>query len=128
MTANEALVRNMVECYSTMDSDGLRPLLHPEAKHTAPGSDFGADMEGSEKIIDYFKQQVFPSFHQVQFEIVNLFEDEKRSAVIVEWRSILRPKSGRNYTNTGVFAIDIKNDKIYWVREYFDTEKAHQNV
>ena len=128
MTANEALVRNMVECYSTMDGDGLRPFLHPEAKHTAPGSDFGTDMEGSEKIIDYFKQEVFPSFHQVQFEIVNLFEDENRSAVIVEWRSILRPKSGRNYTNTGVFVVEIKNGKIYWVREYFDTEKAHQNV
>jgi len=128
MTANETLVRNMVECYSTMDGDGLRPFLHPEAKHTAPGSDFGTDMEGSEKIIDYFKQEVFPSFHQVQFEIVNLFEDENRSAVIVEWRSILRPKSGRNYTNTGVFVVEIKNGKIYWVREYFDTEKAHQNV
>ncbi|MEE9264664.1 MAG: nuclear transport factor 2 family protein [Vicinamibacteria bacterium] len=128
MTANEALVRNMVECYSTMDGDGLRPFLHLEAKHTAPGSDFRTDMEGSEKILDYFKQEVFPSFHQVQFEIVNLFEDEKRSAVIVEWRSILRPKSARNYTNTGVFVVEIKNGKIYWVREYFDTEKAHQNV
>ena len=128
MADNVSLVRKMVDCYKRMDADGLVPLLHDEAKHTAPGSDFGADMVGRDKIIGYFRQNVFPSFHKVDFEVVHLWEDRERSAVITEWRSHLWPKTGKEYGNTGVFVVEIKDGRIYWVREYFDTEKAHQNV
>jgi|SRR5712692_2000913 len=128
MTGQTQVVRKMVDCYCAMDADGLLPLLHPGAKHTAPGSDFGVDMEGASSIVEYFKKNVFPSFHAVQFEIVHLYEDLERAAVIVEWRSHLKPKTGKNYSNTGAFVIEIRDGKIYWVREYFDTEKAHQHV
>jgi ketosteroid isomerase-like protein len=128
MTNNETLVRKMVDCYTTMDAGALEPLLHAEAKHTAPGSDFGADMTGRSAITTYFKQNVFPSFDRVRFDVVHLFEDRDRSAVIVEWRSHLWPKTGKNYSNTGAFVIEIKDGLVCWVREYFDTEKAHQNV
>jgi ketosteroid isomerase-like protein len=128
MLNHTQVVRQMIDCYCRMDADSLLPLLHPEAKHTAPGSDFGADMEGAASIAEYFKKNVFPAFHAVRFEIVHLYEDRERSAVIVEWRSHLNPKTGKNYSNTGAFVIEIKDDKIYWVREYFDTEKAHQHV
>lgn len=128
MSSNVESVRKMVACYSSMDADGLRSLLHSQVKHTAPGSDFGTDLEGSENIVEYFKENVFPAFNAVDFEIVNLYEDAQRSAVIVEWRSHLKPKSGNNYSNNGVFVIEMKDERVYWVREYFDTEKAHQNV
>ena len=128
MSTNVDVVRKIVDCYCRMDADALAPLLHPEAKHTAPGSDFGTDLEGREKIADYFRQNVFPAFHTVRFEIVYLWEDRDRNCVIVEWRSHLAPKSGKNYTNTGAFVIELRDGQAYWVREYFDTEKAHQNV
>ena len=128
ISRNEGLVRAMVDCYSAMNADGLKPLLHPKAKHTAPGSDFGTDLEGDQAIIEYFRKSVFPAFHAVRFDIVFLFEDTARSAVIIEWRSHLSPRAGKNYTNTGAFVVEIRDDKIYWVREYFDTEKAHQYV
>lgn len=128
MADHTQVVRKMIDCYCAMDADSLLPLLHPESKHTAPGSDFGADMEGASNIADYFKKNVFPSFHAVRFEVVHLYEDRDRSAVIVEWRSHLKPKTGKDYSNTGAFVIEIKDGKIYWVREYFDTEKAHQHV
>jgi ketosteroid isomerase-like protein len=128
MSQASDLVAKMVDCYCRMDAEGLRPLLHPHVKHTAPGSDFGTDLEGSENIVEYFKKNVFPSFHEVHFEVVFQYEDKEKSAFIVEWRSHLKPKTGKNYSNTGAFVIEIKDGKIYWVREYFDTEKAHQNV
>jgi ketosteroid isomerase-like protein len=128
MADNVALVKNMVDCYCRMDADTLLTLLHPAAKHTAPGSDFGTDMVGSGRIVNYFRQNVFPSFTKVNFEAVHLWEDRPASVVVVEWRSHLWPKTGKNYSNTGVFVIEIKEGKIYWVREYFDTEKAHQHV
>jgi ketosteroid isomerase-like protein len=118
----------MVDCYDAMNADGLLPLLHPRAKHSAPGSDFGADIEGGPQIATYFRTQVFPAFHAVRFEIVHLYEDSARSVVIVEWRSHLKPRTGKDYSNTGVFVIEIKDETIYWVREYFDTEKAHAHV
>jgi ketosteroid isomerase-like protein len=128
MADDVALVKQMVDCYCRMDADALLTLLHPDAKHTAPGSDFGTDMLGSGKIADYFRKNVFPSFDRVNFEIVYLWHDQPHSVVVVEWRSHLWPKTGKNYSNTGAFVIEMKDDKIYWVREYFDTEKAHQHV
>jgi ketosteroid isomerase-like protein len=122
------IARKMIDSYCAMDADKLLPLLHADAKHSAPGSDFGADLEGAGKIAEYFRKDVFPAFHKVRFEVVHLYEDEKASTVVAEWRSHLNPKSGRDYSNTGVFIIEIRDSKIYWVREYFDTEKAHQNV
>ena len=128
MTDNEALVRKMVDCYCRMDADGLGPLLHPDARHSAPGSDFGTDLTSRPAVVDYFRKNVFPSFDKVNFEIVFLWEDREHDVVVGEWRSHIWPKTGKEYGNTGAFAIEIKNGSIYWVREYFDTEKAHQNV
>ncbi|MFQ5791267.1 MAG: nuclear transport factor 2 family protein [Acidobacteriota bacterium] len=128
MSSNVEVVRRMVDCYSSMDAGSLEPLLHEDVKHTAPGSDFGADLTGRSKIIEYFRNDVFPAFDRVNFEIVHLWEDREKSAVIVEWRSHLWPKKGKEYGNTGAFVVEVKDGKIDWVREYFDTEKAHQNV
>src|SRR5205814_1376345 len=128
MTQNAALVHRMLDCYCRMDGDGIKRVLHPEAKHTAPGSDFGADMVGRDTIIAYFHNNVFPSFERVNFESVYMWEDETKSAIIVEWRSHLWPKTGKNYSNSGVFVIEIRDGLVYWVREYFDTEKAHAHV
>ena len=118
---NTDLVYKMVDAYCAMDADALRPLLHPRSKHSAPGSDFGTDIEGGETIVEY-------SFHSVRFEIVNCYEDKAQPVVIAEWRSHLNPKTGKDYSNNGAFFVELREGKIYWVREYFDTEKAHANV
>jgi ketosteroid isomerase-like protein len=128
MADNVDVVQKLLKCYRTMDADTMAPLLHADAKHTAPGSDFGADMTGRNTIADYFRKNVFTSFDKVDFEIVHLWEDRDKNVVVVEWRSHLWPKTGKNYSNTGAFVIEMRDGQIYWVREYFDTEKAHQNV
>ena len=128
MATNVDVVNKLMHCYRAMDAEAMGPLLHAEAKHTAPGSDFGADMTGRETISDYFRNNVFSSFNKVDFETVHLWEDREHNVVVVEWRSHLWPKTGKNYSNTGAFVIEFRDGLIYWVREYFDTEKAHQNV
>jgi len=35
-------------------------------------------------------------------------------------------KNGKSFSIKGVFIIDIKDGKIDWVRDYFDTEKTKQ--
>lgn len=128
MADHVAVANKMIDCYNRMDADGLRDVLHPQCRHTTPGSDFGTDKIGSEIIIEYFKQNVFPSFDRVNFDVKHLFEDNAKGAVIIEWKSTLWPKSGKNYSNDGAFVIEFKDGRIAWVREYFDTEKSHQNV
>jgi len=128
MSDRVALVRKMLDCYRSMDAAALETVLHENAKHTAPGSDFGTDMEGRGAIASYFRQNVFPAFNRVDFEPVHVWEDRDASVVIVEWRSHLWPKTGKNYSNTGAFVIEIRDGRIYWVREYFDTEKANKHV
>ena len=128
MSDHVALVRKMIDCYCQMDAASLAPLLHQDAKHTAPGSDFGTDMQGRDEITDYFRKNVFSSFDRVNFEAVHVWQDRDASVVIVEWRSHLWPKTGKNYSNTGVFVIELRDGFIYWVREYFDTEKANKHV
>jgi ketosteroid isomerase-like protein len=128
MTDGMALAQELLNCFSTMDDRGLERILHPDARHSAPGSDFGTDLVGRSKITEYFRTCVFPSFNQVRFEPVYTWEDPTKSGVVVEWRSHLYPKTGKNYSNSGVFVIEVKDQLIYWVREYFDTEKAHKNV
>jgi ketosteroid isomerase-like protein len=128
MSDNVTLVRKMIDSYCSMDAATLQTLLHEHSKHTAPGSDFGTDMEGRAKIGEYFRQNVFTAFERVNFEVVHLWQDREASVVIVEWRSHLWPKTGKNYSNTGAFVIEIRDGLIYWVREYFDTEKANKHV
>jgi ketosteroid isomerase-like protein len=128
MATNVEVVNKLMHCYRSMDAEAMAPLLHVEAKHTAPGSDFGADMTGRQTISDYFRNNVFTSFTKVDFEVVHLWEDREHNVVVLEWRSHLSPKTGKNYSNTGAFVIEFRDGQIYWVREYFDTEKAHQNV
>ena len=128
MATNVDVVNKLMHCYRTMDAEAIAPLLHADAKHTAPGSDFGADMTGRQTIANYFKNNVFTSFTKVDFEVVHLWEDRDHNVVVVEWRSHLWPKTGKNYSNTGAFVIEFLDGQISWVREYFDTEKAHQNV
>ena len=86
-------------------------------------------MTGRTTIVDYFKNKVWSSFERkTTFDAVHWWEDSARSAVILEWRSHVRPKTGKDYSNTGVFVVEIRDGLIYWVREYFDTEKANKHV
>ena len=128
MSAHVVAVQAMIDCYNRMDGDGLLTILDAECRHTTPGSDFGTDKVGSATIVEYFKQNVFPSFNRVQFDVKHLYEDTAQGVVIVEWKSTLWPKTGKNYGNDGAFVIEFKNGRISWVREYFDTEKSNKNV
>ena len=124
-----ALVEKMLDCYARRDADGLQALLHKNAKHTTPGSDFGTDIVGGAAIADYFRTKVWTSFdRKTTFDRVHWWEDAARSVVILEWKSHVRPKTGKEYSNDGAFVVEIRDGLVYWVREYFDTERAHKNV
>jgi hypothetical protein len=48
MSSHTSVVERKMRHYSEMDAAGLGPLLHPQAEHTAPGSDLDTDLEGQQ--------------------------------------------------------------------------------
>ena len=126
MSANKELIEEMVRCFNELDADGLSPVITDEVKHTAGGSAFGADIEGRDNFIKYMRDRVLAKFTSIHFDLYNIFEDNENNAVIAEWRGNFSLKNGRSFSSTGVFITDIKDGKIDWVRDYFDTEKTKQ--
>lgn len=126
MGKNKELMKRMVHCFNNLDADGLSPIITDEVKHTAGGSAFGADIEGRGDFMTYIRESVLAKFTSVHFDTYNVFEDQEKSAVIAEWRGDFILKNGRSFSSKGVFITDIKDGKIDWVRDYFDTEKTKQ--
>lgn len=114
----------MFERFNALDAEGLSPLVSDSVKHSAPGTQFGVDLEGRAGFITYFREKVFPRFEKVHFIPDNMFEDSEAGVVVTEWHGDFRTKAGTPFSSKGVFVVTIANGKIDWVREYFDTEKT----
>jgi len=125
MTTNAELARQMLKCYVAMDIDGLEALLHDTTRHWAP---IGVDLRSRSTVVNFFKNDVFPKFQKVEMEIVNLYEDRHEPIVALEWRGHLWRKNGKDYDQSGVFIIEIKDGKISLVKEYFDTATMNKNL
>ena len=124
MSSNKELTKSMFERFNALDAEGLAPLVSETVKHSAPGTQFGVDLEGSTAFIAYFKEKVFPKFEKVHFMPDNLFEDSEAGVVVTEWHGDFITKAGKPFSSKGVFVVTIADGKIDWVREYFDTEKT----
>jgi ketosteroid isomerase-like protein len=125
MSKNTELAKQMLDCYMTMDIDRLGTLLHERTRHWAP---IGVDVIGRSRVIDFFRDDVFPKFRKVDMEIVNLYEDRTQPVVLLEWRGHLWRKNGNDYDQTGIFVIEVKDGKISLVKEYFDTATMNKNL
>ena len=126
MSANKELIMTMVRCFNERNADGLSPIITNEVKHTAAGSAFGADVEGRGDFMKYMREDVLAKFTSIHFDPYNILEDAEMNVVIAEWRGDFSLKNGRSFSSKGVFITDIKDGKIDWVRDYFDTEKTKQ--
>lgn len=126
MSTNKELIKTLVRCFNERNADGLSAIVTDDVKHTASGSAFEANLEGRDDFMKYMQGDVFAKFNRIHFDPYNIFEDNKLNAVIAEWRGDFDLKNGKSFSSKGVFIIDIKDGKIDWVRDYFDTEKTKQ--
>ena len=124
MSANKDLTKSMFERFNAMDADGLSPLVSDGVKHSAPGTQFGVDLEKKSVFVAYFREKVFPKFERVNFIPDKMYEDAEASVVVTEWHGDFLTKAGKPFSSKGVFVVTIADGKIDWVREYFDTEKT----
>jgi ketosteroid isomerase-like protein len=120
---NEQLVRSFFETLSTGNLERLRPLLHEEATWvvTATGIPGAGEKKGRNVIIDEFLAPVRGLFEDGDPKVTVQNIISKGSVVAAEASGVGRLKNGKKYNNRYVFMIEIKDDKIFALREYMDS-------
>jgi ketosteroid isomerase-like protein len=126
MSVNKDLVMILVRCFNERNAEELSAIITDDVKHTAGGSAFNAELEGRDDFMKYIQDDVLAKFNKIHFDPYNIFEDKEMNMVAAEWRGDFDLKNGKSFSSKGVFVVDIKDGKIDWLRDYFDTEKTKQ--
>jgi len=120
---NAERVREFFETLSTGDLEALRPLIHPDGSWEATGKSIpGAGItRGRDRIIDEFLAPVRGLFvpGDPKIEIVRLFSEGPWVAAETEAHGTL--SNGKPYDNRYAWIIEIKDGKVFALREYMDT-------
>lgn len=122
-TRNELLVRQFFDTLSTGDLEALRPLLHPDASWEATARSIpGAGItRGRDTIIDEFLAPVRGLFEPGDPKVVVLRLIGKDQWVAAETEGVGMLANGKDYHNRYAWIIEIRDDKIYALREYMDS-------
>jgi hypothetical protein len=120
---NEQLVRSFFETLSTGDLERLRPLLHKDATWRVMSRGIpGAGVHtGRDFIIDQFLAPVRGLFEPGDPKVDIDTIIGKGNLVAVETKGRGRLKNGKDYNNLYAWMIEIKDGKIYELREYMDS-------
>jgi hypothetical protein len=122
-TRNEFLVRQFLDTLSSGDLEALRPLIHVDGSWEATAKTIpGAGItKGRDKIIDEFLAPIRGMFEPGDPKIVihNLFS--KGEWVAVESESLGMLSNGNEYHNRYAWIFEVRDDKIYALREYMDS-------
>ena len=120
---NEFLVREFFETLSTGDLEALRPLFHVDASWEATATTIpGAGItKGRDKIIDEFLAPVRGLFEPGDPKAVILRIFSKGEWVAAETEGVGMLSNGNEYHNRYAWIFEIRDDKIYALREYMDS-------
>ena len=129
-TRSEQLVREFFGTLSTGDLEALRPLLHENGTWEATGRSIpGAGItRGRDKIIDEFLAPVRALFEPGDPKIRIALIFSKGDSVAAETEASGKLSNGKDYHNRYAWVIEIKDDKIYSLREYMDTAYILQQL
>lgn len=122
--ANERLVLQWFEKLSAGDFDALKAMLHPQATWTVQvrGIQGAGVHTGPKGIIDDFLAPVRLGLFQEgdpKMLVDNVLS--KGPLVAVECRGVGRMKNGTEYRNLYCWLVEVKDAKIFAVREYMDS-------
>ena len=120
---NEQLVKSFFETLSTGDLERVRPLLHEQATWTTMGTGIpGAEgAKGRDVIIDKFLAPLRGLFEPGDPKVKLNTILSKGPLVACETHGTGRLRNGKQYNNRYAWMIEIKDDKIFALREYMDT-------
>jgi len=127
---NEAVVRNFFAVLSTGDLERIRATLHPNASWTpmvknVPGAGVH---QPRDVIVDEFLAPVRGIFEDgdPKTTVNNIFG--KGSLICAETRGRGQLRNGNTYDNLYCWVIEVRDDLIYAIREYMDSQYVNSVV
>jgi len=121
---NEQIVRKFFETLSSGDLEKLRLQLHENATWGIMGTGIqgAGDKHGRKEIIDDFLGPIRGGLFEPgdpKVVIQNLVVQGPYAAV--EAKGLGKMKNGKQYDNRYAFFLEIKDDKVFTLREYMDS-------
>ena len=117
---NKLLVKSLIHAMSEGDSETIVAAYHPEGTVWTTGNTLISGVRGVEEI-KAFAPAVLDSFpNKLSFTIKSIVAEGNK--VAVECESDGDHISGRHYHNYYHFLFEIRDEKIYRMKEYMDTE------
>jgi len=122
-TRNERLVRDFFATLSSGDLEALRPLFHENASWEATSQSIPSAgiTRGRDKIIDEFLAPVRGLFEPGDPKVIVLRLIARNEWVAAETEAVGKLTNGNDYHNRYAWIIEIRDDKIYALREYMDS-------
>jgi uncharacterized protein len=123
--ANERVALQWFDRLSAGDFEALRGMLHPQATWTLQVSGVqgaGSQYRGDKAIIDEFLKPVRLGLFKEgdpKMLIDNVLS--KGPLVCVECRGLGKMKNGTEYRNLYCWLVEIRDDKVFAIREYMDS-------
>jgi len=122
--ANERLVLQWFDRLSAGDFEALRGMLHPAAtwKVQVNGVQGAGVHRGATGIIDEFLKPVrLGLFQEGDPKILLDTLISKGALVVAESRGVGHMKNGTEYSNLYCWVLEVRDAKIFAVREYMDS-------
>ncbi|MGA8707338.1 MAG: nuclear transport factor 2 family protein [Steroidobacteraceae bacterium] len=120
---NERLVLHFFEVLSAGDLEAVRALLHEEVTWKPQIRDVpGAGIHrGKKGIVDDFLRPIRGMFKLGDPKVIVDTLASKGNLVIAEARGVGSTADGRDYDNLYAWAFDLKDGKVFAIREYMDS-------
>lgn len=120
-----AAARDLVERFAARwdrpDADALRDLMHSDTQNLIPPMTHPADREG---VVEHFRA-VLQALPDLRIEVLRWAPTS--DAVLVEWQATATV-AGRPLSWTGVDRFNIRGDRMYEARVYWDTRGVAERV
>lgn len=120
---NERLVLEFFTVLSTGELERVRPLLHEEVSWIPQVKDIpgAGEYRGKKGVIDDFLAPVRGMFAPGDPKTTVDTIVSKGPLVMVESRGLGKLADGRAYSNRYAWAIEIRDGKVFAIREYMDS-------
>ena len=120
ISRTKEFIQSFFEAMSEGDTDAIVNAYHPEGRVETMGNTLISGNRGLNEI-KIFAPSVLESFpNKLKFTIKNITAEDNR--VAVEAESSGEHISGKHYNNQYHFLFELKDEKIYRLKEYMDTE------
>ena len=121
LAAAQDLVRRFAARWARPNAESLYDLMHPDTQNLIPPMKEPADREG---VVAHFRE-VLQRLPDLQIEVIRWAPTG--DAVLLEWKATASV-AGQPLSWTGVDRFNIRGDRMYEARVYWDTRGVAEKI